>query len=143
MANNTGKSGKEVDEIYKLEDELITLNARIITLQRMRDDVKEQAEMDIETEYRIAKEHNNNNRIAELSNEKLRKFASKLRLDTLEVEISGDGTEEEFILYNELVDLIDAAELEKFRLIRDVGLEKRQFVREYGRAGMQALTDNL
>lgn len=135
----------EYDLIYEIEDELITLNAKLVTMHRLKDDVKEQAEMDIEVMYRDAKSKNDSDTIGKLSNEKLRKFETKNLLDEMEVQLptAEEDSEGEFIFYNDLVTLIDECELEKQRLIRDLGFERRQFVREYGRAGMQALSETL
>lgn len=144
VRRNIMVNGDKQDDIWLLEDELITLNQKLITLHRLQADVKEEIEFEVEIEYKTAKMVGNSDKIAELSNEKLRSHAVKKRLSTTEVELPYDeGEESEFIAYLELVELIDAAELEKLRLLRDIGYEKREFQREFSRAGMQTLTESM
>lgn len=137
-------NGENQDDIWGLEDDIITLNQKLITLHRLQVDVKEEIEFEVEIEYKTAKMVGDTDKIAELSNEKLRNHAVKDRLSTTEVELPCEGGEDgEFIAYLELVELIDAAELEKLRLLRDIGFEKREFQREFSRAGMQTLTESM
>lgn len=138
-------NGRTSDLIYELEDELITLNQKLITLHRLESDVKETIEIQVELDYRQAKTLGDTALVEKLSNEKLRKHEAKERLNVIEVQINaGEDDQEvepEFVRYADLVELMDAAELDKLNLLREIGFQKREFVREFGRAGMQALSD--